>query len=148
MEKVLTCRLCGITSKTASFYKGVTSRCKECHKRRARENRALKADYYRAYDAQRYQDDPRVRERHLRYAKTEAGKEAKNRARLKWQSMHSAERAAHVILGNAVRDGIVIKPTSCPKCGAVGRLEGHHHDYAKPLDVEWLCRKCHVAEHR
>ncbi len=26
-------------------------------------------------------------------------------------------------------------------------LEGHHHDYKKKLEVEWLCHCCHMARH-
>lgn len=35
----------------------------------------------------------------------------------------------------------------CRDCGATP-AEAHHKDYAKPLEVEWLCRPCHRAHHR
>lgn len=43
----------------------------------------------------------------------------------------------------AVRRGAVTKPTTCTNCGKGGQLDGHHTDYSKPLEVEWLCRSCH-----
>jgi hypothetical protein len=144
-----TCKVCGVTSDVAQFYAGVNTRCKECHKQKVRENRNQKADYYRTYDAYRYQKDPKVKERHKQYKATDAGKASMKAARKKWLAENEQKRACHVILNNAVRDGRAFKSSECQKCGATDcRIEGHHHDYTKPLDVEWLCRSCHVEIHR
>lgn len=48
----------------------------------------------------------------------------------------------------AVARGHIKKPDACVSCGRIGRVHGHHYDYAKPLDVEWLCPKCHGLRHR
>ena len=34
----------------------------------------------------------------------------------------------------------------CDNCGHEN-AEMHHDDYTKPLDVEWLCRGCHLELH-
>ena len=144
-----TCKVCGVTSDAAEFYKGVNTRCKECHKQKVRENRREKADYYRTYDAHRYRTDPKVKSRHRRYQATEAGKASIRASREKWLLENAGKRAAHVILNNAVRDGRVLKPDTCQTCGAPGcTIHGHHQDYTKPLDVKWVCSLCHVAIHR
>lgn len=55
---------------------------------------------------------------------------------------------AHEILRGALKMGILKRPTNCSVCGKGGRIEGHHKDYTKPLEVDWLCKKCHIAEHQ
>lgn len=153
MEKK-TCFKCGAEKPLTDFYKhpkmsgGRVNKCKECNKRDVRENRADKIEYYREYDAHRFQNDPRVKERHKRYAQTDAGKAAFSRSSAKYRSENPEKRAAHVILGSRVKDGTITKPDHCSKCGAGGMIHGHHHDYALPLDVEWLCPQCHVDAHK
>jgi hypothetical protein len=35
----------------------------------------------------------------------------------------------------------------CSMCGAL-KAECHHPDYTKPLEIIWLCRRCHKRIHR
>lgn len=151
MTKLRVCKICGNTNENSEFYSGVTSRCKNCHKEMVRKNRQEKQDYYREYDRKRFKEDPKVRERHKRYQATPAGKKAMREARKRWMNKKPEARAAHVILGNAVRDGVIKKPLNCTKCGCRPRrrdLHAHHDDYAKPLDVIWLCAMCHSDTHK
>lgn len=48
----------------------------------------------------------------------------------------------------AVKSGRLTRPDSCGRCGAKCRPEASHDDYARPLDVEWLCRTCHRHKDR
>ena len=55
----------------------------------------------------------------------------------------------------ALQKGILVKPVKCSLCGDTpisakdGRslIHGHHEDYKKPLDVIWVCQKCHYKIH-
>lgn len=49
------------------------------------------------------------------------------------------------MLQSAVASGRVER-RPCYDCGAV-KVEAHHPDYSKPLEVEWLCRRHHVERH-
>lgn len=55
----------------------------------------------------------------------------------------------------AVKKGVLVNPGLCSKCGCEntfkdGRsgIQAHHCDYDKPLDVIWLCQKCHHEWHK
>jgi hypothetical protein len=63
---------------------------------------------------------------------------------------HPEQAKAHTAVRNAVYQGRLQKPTACERCHQPtlkARLQGHHHDYAKPLEVEWLCHACHQQAH-
>lgn len=58
---------------------------------------------------------------------------------------HKDERRAQHILNNNIRRGKLDRKP-CEKCGAE-KADAHHDDYNKPLEVRWLCRKCHAEWH-
>ena len=63
-------------------------------------------------------------------------------------------RRARQRVRSAVRNGDLVKPFYCSRCGVIpppardGRstLHAHHLNYSDALDVEWLCVRCHNRE--
>lgn len=43
----------------------------------------------------------------------------------------------------AVVTAKVHPPDSCSMCDKREKLQAHHSDYTKPLDVVWVCQPCH-----
>lgn len=63
----------------------------------------------------------------------------------RWGLLHRLQRQAHSAVSVALKNGTITK-TVCVVCGA-DRVEGHHDDYSKPLEVVWLCRPHHGERH-
>lgn len=120
----------------SNFYKhpkmadGHLGKCKSCARLDVRANRKDKLEYYREYDASRKGVD-----RHA----DDYGK----RLSAKNPGMH----AAHKAVAKAIKDGRIVNPGKCAKCGSPNYVQAHHDDYAKKLDVVWLCPTCHVERH-
>jgi ribosomal protein S27AE len=60
----------------------------------------------------------------------------------------------HDLMEYALQKGILVRKDKCESCGDSGKardgrsiIQGHHKDYNKPLEVTWLCQKCHYAWH-
>jgi ribosomal protein S27AE len=53
--------------------------------------------------------------------------------------------SVHRAVARARQAGDLV-PEPCESC-AEPRALAHHDDYARPLDVRWLCRKCHARWH-
>lgn len=66
----------------------------------------------------------------------------------KSESNHPLKKPARKIFNYHIEKGTIKKPEECSKCLKKCKPEGHHIDYAKPLEVIWLCRQCHAYEHR
>lgn len=58
---------------------------------------------------------------------------------------HPEVKRASEAVRRALRAGRLSRPEACEKCLTVGLVEAAHADYAKPLEVRWLCRPCHRA---
>jgi hypothetical protein len=56
-----------------------------------------------------------------------------------WRCRYPLKAAAHQAVRYAVKGGH-LQREPCAVCGAV-KVQAHHRDYSKPLEVEWLCSK-------
>ena len=98
------------------------------------------------------------RERRLREEDPEWVEAERERSRDKWRRNGHGypktpphKKSANTAVNNAVRDGHLVPSETCEDCGhdfSFYRREAHHEDYDKPLEVEWLCAKCHGIRHR
>ena len=57
----------------------------------------------------------------------------------------TSQQQARTMVTAAIKRGDLV-PASCSRCGNP-KAEAHHEDYSRPLDVVWLCRKCHAMRH-
>ena len=65
-----------------------------------------------------------------------------------YRKTHFLEKVqARKILWEAIRVGFIKRPSKCEVCMKECKPDGHHKDYSKPLDVQWLCRTCHNHQH-
>ncbi len=55
------------------------------------------------------------------------------------------QKTAYSLVQKAFATGELTRPSICQDCGSIDfRLHGHHEDYRKPLELEWLCSSCHI----
>jgi hypothetical protein len=48
---------------------------------------------------------------------------------------------------NALAGGKLVRPDRCGVCSILCVPDGHHEDYSKPLEVDWMCHQCHIDFH-
>jgi hypothetical protein len=128
------CTGCGTTKPLGEFYAapkgkdGRASKCKECAKAAVKANYAVKRPEKSAYEYRR----TRTPERRAYLV----------RACQKHRKRNPEKYAARTAVNNAIRDGRLVKGP-CKHCRTDKRVQAHHADYSKPLDVTWECFRCH-----
>lgn len=87
-------------------------------------------------------------DRHIRYRATPEGKKRTFDAVYRANIKHKHKVNARMLLNYHLKKGNIIKPSECECCKQLIKLEGHHDDYTKPIEVKWFCRPCHFAYHK
>lgn len=77
---------------------------------------------------------------------TPRGKALIRASQKRYAEKNRIKRLAKDAIHNAIKAG-KLKRQNCVKCGNP-KSEGHHPDYTKPLEVIWLCKKCHIDLHK
>lgn len=85
-----------------------------------------------------------------KYRKTKKGLLNGRKFVLAHKKRYPDKMAARVLVARAVNKGTLIRPSVCQEDSSecsTGGIVGHHPDYSKPLEVEWLCRFHHGRRH-
>lgn len=152
------CICCGIEKDISEYYShsqmadGHLNKCKECCKKQNKDNREKHLEYYREYDRNRPNKKERAKKvseykNRLRKEDPEKFDSIFHKARKNYRKNHHDKYLANSKLQHALDTGKVVRPNKCSMCGIDCIPQGHHYDYSKPLDVIWLCAKCHSKVH-
>ena len=61
---------------------------------------------------------------------------------------YSYKQNARIKVQQAILQGKLVRPHICCMCHIENKkIQGHHKDYSKPLEVKWLCITCHSSIH-
>lgn len=139
------CFKCNIEKPLDEFYKHPMmgdkhlNKCKECTKKDVREN------YIR-----KIQDPNEIIKERLR-TRLKFHRLYKGRSKIdpehnkKYAEKYPEKYKAKILTGNAIKYGKLVRQP-CEVCG-LPEAQAHHDDYSKPLEVRWLCIKCHNEYH-
>ena len=149
------CPKCKAEKELSEFHKdrsredGLKPWCKECRREywqtdAQKETRHKTSRKYRQTDAGKAVD----RKSSQKYQQTEAGKETQRKGNWKYAQLNPEKIKARNIVNHAITAGKLTRPNYCESCFKECKPDGHHEDYSRPLNVEWLCRECHKFLHR
>lgn len=141
------CLRCGELQRIAEFYThprmadGHLNKCKDCCRRAAAENPN------RRLNDRRRNLKPERKARLLSSLRQWAADHPKvdRTQRRTWPERF----AARIAVAKAIKAGTLVRgPCERGDDTCRGRIEGHHDDYTRQLDVRWLCKKHHADVHR
>jgi len=135
-----TCFKCNMQKSHEAFYRhsemadGRLNKCIDCTKADVAKHRAENLERIREYDRERSSQPHRI--------------ELRTNIHKRWKHEHPDRRKAQNSVSAALKRGMLIRPDACTCCGDTrAKLEAHHPDYSRALDVVWLCVPCHRQTH-
>lgn len=141
------CTKCGEEKQLDEFYRdanrdrGRRSSCKMCHTKYRNENLERMRKRANAYYAAHKKQMALISRRCYLNNHTK---------RIEYHRKYYHENRELCIVRAKSRYAIQTErliPCPCEICGTTERIEGHHEDYSKPLDVRWLCKSHHSLLH-
>ena len=76
-----------------------------------------------------------------KYLQTEVGKQNKRANAIRMRAKYPEKARARNMVKDAIKAGRLVKGP-CEVCGT-DKIESHHDDYNKPLEVRWFCHQHH-----
>lgn len=167
------CPKCDTMKPFEGFYRnksakdGRSSLCKECtrsavHKYRASDKgKAKEAEYF---SSDKFKETQRRflksdkgkacrkrytgSEKYLELLRTEPYREMNRRGQERYRATEAGQikNKARTKVRLALRSG-KLERLPCDVCGSTDKVESHHQDYSKPLEVLWLCKEHHAQAH-
>jgi hypothetical protein len=150
---------------------GYLNRCKQCHNIYRRKQRLENPKKFREYErklGQKHRE--RLNQRQRDYRKNNLEKVRQNERKRRennpekyreyiksrkeynaklmriYRSKNKDKQFARNQVMSALRCGKIIKG-NCDICRCNYKVQAHHKDYSKPLEIVWLCYKHHLEVH-
>lgn len=115
--------------------------------RKARKRQTICRECFSDYNRKRYQKNKdRIRKNIEAYRAENPTKVLASR--MKTCMKNPTHYNANKVVEQAIIAGEMIRPDHCSICGCGAdehRIEAHHENYSKPLDIIWCCTPCHRA---
>lgn len=127
---------------------GIAYICKECHREASRNYRKknLEKDMLRCrLYGRNNKETERVKGKAYRQVnKKRLAQKAKER-----HEIDPRKRSCRYAVFSAVKRGdlVIGSCADCSKTQKETRIDAHHENYDKPLEVVWLCKSCHSIRH-
>ncbi len=118
-------------NKNSSKKSGLQDSCRSCSK-----------DYMKTY---RENNKKKMQECKSNWYQN--NKEHASNYRQTWRKNNRLAHKSHNAVTYALQTGVIEPPENCQKCNKKEALDAHHEDYKKPLEVIWVCKRCHARIH-